>query len=637
MSHAFLGRDGAAAFGRRLIAPVIAIVTLSLLTIGGLAWWAARDHDAAALRNQTSVVGYTLAEAAARLGRTAKDFSWYDLAIEKLFTRFDVRFAEDTMGAYLAHQYGVDATIVLDRDDKVVFMALGGVAVDAGRNAGLAAAVTQLAAAARGAPANEPLPVSAYVAWQDKPWLAAASAFTPGYNSGRVRPEDRGVLVLVQALDDDFVAGAIPVALVAGATVMPGSTGRGEAALALRSDAGTILGFLTWRPARPGRDMLMRVAPPAGAIALVVLALLSWSILRARNVARRMAEGAEALARKSAALAESDRRQRAVFERVADAILIVGRDGRLVGCNPAGERLFGHTAADMAGRALDELVSRDGALGDPVTLAGDLVAESANGVVVSALARRRDGSHAVVEVSAGEVVLDDDKLFVLVLRDVTERNRAAEALNLLSTGTVVVTHEARILLANRSAERALTRAEGVRLEDGRLRAVTPWDDATLQKLVAKALASPGGDPMNGVGVMNVMPRPDASPLHLIVSPLQMADRDGPPCAAIILRDQNAQTTVNPTFLRQLYGLTRAEARIVVELAKGKRLQEVAEELSVSLNTVRNQLKMAFAKTSTNRQADLVSLVLTTVADIDLAQPANESTVSEPAPARVKEH
>ena len=51
------------------------------------------------------------------------------------------------------------------------------------------------------------------------------------------------------------------------------------------------------------------------------------------------------------------------------------------------------------------------------------------------------------------------------------------------------------------------------------------------------------------------------------------------------------------------------------VAKGKRLQEVADDLNVSLNTVRNQLKQAFSKTSTNRQADLVSLVLTSVADL----------------------
>lgn len=141
--------------------------------------------------------------------------------------------------------------------------------------------------------------------------------------------------------------------------------------------------------------------------------------------------------------------------------------------------------------------------------------------------------------------------------------------------------------------------------------------------------------MAGVGVMNLQARPDANPLHLIVSPLRADDRQGPPCVAIILRDQGTQTTVNPTFLRQLYGLTRAEARIVVELAKGKRLQEVADELSVSLNTVRNQLKQAFAKTSTNRQSDLVSLVLTTIADLDLEEPAKETKSSGPEPARSK--
>ena len=56
-----------------------------------------------------------------------------------------------------------------------------------------------------------------------------------------------------------------------------------------------------------------------------------------------------------------------------------------------------------------------------------------------------------------------------------------------------------------------------------------------------------------------------------------------------------------------------EARVVVELVKGKRPQEVADELKVSLNTVRNQLKQIFSKTNTGRQSELISLVLSSAA------------------------
>ena len=40
---------------------------------------------------------------------------------------------------------------------------------------------------------------------------------------------------------------------------------------------------------------------------------------------------------------------------------------------------------------------------------------------------------------------------------------------------------------------------------------------------------------------------------------------------------------------------------------------MADDLNVSLNTVRNQLKQIFSKTNTGRQSELISLVLSSAA------------------------
>jgi DNA-binding CsgD family transcriptional regulator len=126
--------------------------------------------------------------------------------------------------------------------------------------------------------------------------------------------------------------------------------------------------------------------------------------------------------------------------------------------------------------------------------------------------------------------------------------------------------------------------------------------------------------------MNLHAAPGDKPLHVVVTPLRIADgARNLPVAAVIVRDTESQTEIRPELLQQLYGLTRAEARVVTELARGKRLTEVAQTLNVSVNTVRNQLKQAFAKTSTNRQADLVSLVLTSLSD--LAQERERESVA----------
>ena len=59
-------------------------------------------------------------------------------------------------------------------------------------------------------------------------------------------------------------------------------------------------------------------------------------------------------------------------------------------------------------------------------------------------------------------------------------------------------------------------------------------------------------------------------------------------------------------LRTSFGLTPAETRLAARLRDGLTLKEAAEELGVSLNTVRNQLRAVFDKIGLSRQSDLVS-------------------------------
>lgn len=58
-------------------------------------------------------------------------------------------------------------------------------------------------------------------------------------------------------------------------------------------------------------------------------------------------------------------------------------------------------------------------------------------------------------------------------------------------------------------------------------------------------------------------------------------------------------------MRESFGLTAAEVRLAVKLRDGRTLKEAADELEVSVNTVRNQLRAIFDKMGLNRQSDLI--------------------------------
>src|SRR5690348_11800972 len=101
----------------------------------------------------------------------------------------------------------------------------------------------------------------------------------------------------------------------------------------------------------------------------------------------------------------------------------------------------------------------------------------------------------------------------------------------------------------------------------------------------------------------------------MVAPLRPA-KDGfggsIPAAIVFIRDAE-QSTPSIEALRGLFGLTAAEAGVALAIAKGRSLDAIAASHRVSLNTARTHLKNILSKTGTRRQAELVALLLRSVA------------------------
>lgn len=56
-------------------------------------------------------------------------------------------------------------------------------------------------------------------------------------------------------------------------------------------------------------------------------------------------------------------------------------------------------------------------------------------------------------------------------------------------------------------------------------------------------------------------------------------------------------------------MTESEAEVVLRIARGPALSAVAEELCLSVATVKTHLQHAYQKTGTHRQSELVRLTL----------------------------
>ena len=133
-------------------------------------------------------------------------------------------------------------------------------------------------------------------------------------------------------------------------------------------------------------------------------------------------------------LRKSEARYRTVLDAAFDAIVTITPDGMIRWFNRGAERIFGHRAEEV--------------IGQPVTL---LMPESYRELCVAGLHRylrtgdarviggtielvglRKDGSEFPIEMSLGETQEEGERLFTGVMRDITERKRAEEALDRLS-------------------------------------------------------------------------------------------------------------------------------------------------------------------------------------------------------------
>jgi DNA-binding CsgD family transcriptional regulator len=82
-----------------------------------------------------------------------------------------------------------------------------------------------------------------------------------------------------------------------------------------------------------------------------------------------------------------------------------------------------------------------------------------------------------------------------------------------------------------------------------------------------------------------------------------------PLVMLYLYHPNSAQEIDADLLGAAFGLTHAECRVAALLADGTPLKTIADTLGVQYDTVRKQLLSIYQKTATNRQPDLVRLLL----------------------------
>ena len=193
-----------------------------------------------------------------------------------------------------------------------------------------------------------------------------------------------------------------------------------------------------------------------------------------------------------------------------------------------------------------------------------------------------------------------------------QRDAAAQALDCMQRGLIVANERCELLYCNRTAQKILQENDGLSARADGLHAARPRDSADLRGLVRHAA---GAEAVAGDVTVFSIWRPSLKRILLLrVTPLHAAGAGD--CvlrrAALFLHDPAAAARIDEDALCRLFGLTHSEARLLVLLLNGSTLAEACATLGVTMNTARTHLKHIFLKTDTNRQTQLISLLLGSV-------------------------
>jgi PAS domain S-box-containing protein len=155
--------------------------------------------------------------------------------------------------------------------------------------------------------------------------------------------------------------------------------------------------------------------------ASILVASLSMFVLSALFAERRQHE---------AVITESESRMRAIVNTVVDGIITIDEEGTIGNLNPAAGHIFGYDPEELVGRNVRMLMpepfrsEHDGYLSNYLTTGQAKIIGKGREVT----GERKDGSVFPIDLAISEMNVAGRTMFTGVVRDITERKRAEDAL-----------------------------------------------------------------------------------------------------------------------------------------------------------------------------------------------------------------
>jgi len=194
--------------------------------------------------------------------------------------------------------------------------------------------------------------------------------------------------------------------------------------------------------------------------------------------------------------------------------------------------------------------------------------------------------------------------------------------NKLRQPVILASPGGEVMHTNEAARQLLQSTDLVRIEDGRVRLPAEYESELFRRFRElesgiKRAGSDGAPELEGqFQSMHIQgPARGAATdslyafFSLLLPQTSMGAFGLRPIIMLIFYHPESAPVIDSSLLFAVFGLTPAESRVASLLAQGLSLKEIASVQGTQHETIRKQLRSIYQKTSTNRQPDLVRLLL----------------------------
>jgi len=169
--------------------------------------------------------------------------------------------------------------------------------------------------------------------------------------------------------------------------------------------------------------------------------------------------------------------------------------------------------------------------------------------------------------------------------------------------------------ANSAGTETLQRAQYLVLHDGHVRPRTAKQKQQFANMLASVLSDDSITRASGqsasMSILDVQGQAAVLVAQTLRGQLNLCGKPQADAALFLIRPTE-KAHINNFRLQIMFCLTPAETRLAEYLIRGMNLAAVSGQLHLSRETLKSQLRSLFEKTRTNRQGELIALLLSSL-------------------------